>query len=456
MDGIKVSVVMPVLNGMPYFKEALDSVRNQTLKEMEIIVVDAGSTDGTCEYVVECSSVDSRIILFHSDRKSLGVQYNIGISKASGQYIGFCEGDDYIEPNMMEELYNTAKENDMPETIKSDFYLFFRKNGEEYNLSYHILPRYKSAYLGKPISMEKNGDIFLRDIYMWYGIYRRDFLKDNGIKLNETPGAAFQDGGFVQQVNMLADRQIYLPKQFYHYRRDNVNSSVYKKETSQFSLWEGKYVLDWLNKHQELKNRYIGMVLERMVGQFFVWLYIADIYHYGEISYQKELQDYRDALLRTIDDMSYPEKIRVVNNHLVFLLLYDLEGLNAWAKIDGTIGHERLIGFRDYICERKQVVIFTAGEIGQSVCAFLLKNNWEGEMVFCDNNEGIQGKKVMGLEVYSPANAIEKYPKAVYIVNPVFFNELYFDLTAKGISPDHILLPPVTDIYGGTGIDWKQ
>ena len=455
MKPVKVTIIMPVLNGMPYFKEALDSVRNQTLKEIEILVVDAGSTDGTCKYVTECAKEDGRVKLINSDIRSMGVQYNMGIACASGQYVGFCESDDYIEPNMMEILYNTAKENEMPETVKSDFYLFIRRETEEYNLNYHIIPRYKKSQYGKVISLENNGDIYLRDIYMWYGIYRRDFLIDNKIVLNETPGAAFQDGGYIQQVNMLATRQIYLPMQFYHYRRDNANSSVYKKETSLFSLWEGQYVIDWLNKHQELKEKYCCLMVERMVGQFFIWLYIKDIYHYGAISYSNELGKFRDSLMKLMESMSYPERLRVINNHFVYLLLYDIENLNVWANVVEKMNYEKLCGFRDFVCKKKQLIIVTAGEVGKSICTFLLRNKWEGQIYFCDNNNNLHGKKVMGREVYSMSEAVRMFPDAIYVLHPAFYDELYFQLIYEGVSASQLILPPTVSLFGCTGTDWR-
>lgn len=455
MKNTKVTVVMPVLNGMPYFKEALDSVRNQSLKELEILVIDAGSADGTSEYVQECAFDDSRIKLIKSEKKSMGVQYNLGIANASGQYVGFCESDDYLASDMMEVLYETALKNDMPDTVKSNYYLFIRDGLEEYSLFYQIIPKYKKSQYKKTISLENNGDIYLRDFYMWYGIYRRDFLVKNGIALNETPGAAFQDGGFVQQVNMLADRQIYLKEGFYHYRRDNVNSSVYKKETSLFSLWEGKYIVDWLSKNQGLVKKYGCTMLERMVGQFFVWLYIKDIYLSDEISYTDDLQEFRKSVLGIIDQISYPERTRLLNNQLVFLLLYDIDGLNSLARIVGKIDKEKLCKFRDYMSGANQVVIVTAGEIGQSICAFLLRNKWGGEIVFCDNNEAIQGEKRMQRDVISFSDAVKRYPDAMYIVNPALYDELYFGLISQGVSANQIALPPFVDMHTCTGTDWK-
>ena len=78
----KVSVIMPSLNVGKYIRESLTSVCNQTLKEIEIICVDAGSTDGTLEIIKEFAASDKRIKVIHSDKKSYGYQMNVGIHEA--------------------------------------------------------------------------------------------------------------------------------------------------------------------------------------------------------------------------------------------------------------------------------------------------------------------------------------------------------------------------------------
>ena len=98
----KVSIVMPSLNVRPYIEECLDSVQNQTLKDIEILCVDAGSTDGTLEFLRERAAADSRIQVIESDRKSYGYQINLGIKAAKGEYFAILESDDYIIPEMYE------------------------------------------------------------------------------------------------------------------------------------------------------------------------------------------------------------------------------------------------------------------------------------------------------------------------------------------------------------------
>ena len=100
----KVSVIMPSLNVVQYIQECMESVVRQTLSDIEIICVDAGSTDGTLEILQEFAKKDQRISIIVSDKKSYGYQMNLGLKAAKGEYIGIVETDDFIEPNMYEDL----------------------------------------------------------------------------------------------------------------------------------------------------------------------------------------------------------------------------------------------------------------------------------------------------------------------------------------------------------------
>ena len=103
---IYVSVILPSLNVARYIRECIDSVRNQTMQQIEILCVDAGSTDGTLEILEKYVAVDARIRIINSDQKSYGHQVNLGIEAARGQYIGIVETDDFIDTVMYQNLYS--------------------------------------------------------------------------------------------------------------------------------------------------------------------------------------------------------------------------------------------------------------------------------------------------------------------------------------------------------------
>ena len=104
-----LSIVVPVYNTEKYLKRCMDSIMNQTLKDIEIIIVDDGSKEECAVLCDEISKTDSRIKVVHKENGGLGFARNTGLEAATGEYIGFVDSDDYIEPIMYETLYNAAK-----------------------------------------------------------------------------------------------------------------------------------------------------------------------------------------------------------------------------------------------------------------------------------------------------------------------------------------------------------
>lgn len=123
---------MPSLNVVNYIEEAIESVRTQTLQEIEIICIDAGSNDGTWEILTKLAAIDERIVLRHSNRKSYGYQVNLGIDMAKGEYIAVLETDDYVDSSMYEELYEKAVLHNC-DYVKSDYYAYWTQdNGKRF------------------------------------------------------------------------------------------------------------------------------------------------------------------------------------------------------------------------------------------------------------------------------------------------------------------------------------
>ena len=225
-NNVKVSVIMPSLNVAAYISECIDSALGQTLKEIEIICVDAGSTDGTLEILEEYSRKDSRIKIIHSDVKSYGHQMNLGFNAAKGEYMAILETDDYILPDMYETLYNLAEDNKL-DLIKADYEIFLG-DADSRTFTYMNSCRDEGQY-GKVINPKENVDVFNARMNTWTCIYNMDFLRRNNILHNETPGASYQDNGFWFQTFMFAERVMFVDKAFYKLRRDNPNSSVHSK-----------------------------------------------------------------------------------------------------------------------------------------------------------------------------------------------------------------------------------
>lgn len=252
----KVSVILPSLNVGKYIGQCLESVVNQTLKDIEIICVDAGSTDGTLETINEYVERDSRVKLIISDKKSYGYQMNLGISAATGTYIGIVETDDFVSENMYEDLYKAAVEN-QAEIVKADFYGFYT-SGDVYKRVYrHLDPTV--TYYNRVICPAEHLQVFRLIMNTWSGIYLRSFITENNIKHNESPGASFQDVGFWFQTFCCAKRVFFVNKPYYMYRKDNADSSVKNPGKVYCMTEEYDYIYRWLKCDKERFQTFIGI-----------------------------------------------------------------------------------------------------------------------------------------------------------------------------------------------------
>lgn len=106
-----ISVIVPVYNVKNYLKQCVQSIVGQTYKNLEIILIDDGSTDGSGELCDILKKTDERIKVIHEENSGLSEARNTGLNAARGKYIGFVDSDDYIEPNMYDILIKLCKKN---------------------------------------------------------------------------------------------------------------------------------------------------------------------------------------------------------------------------------------------------------------------------------------------------------------------------------------------------------
>ena len=118
-----VSVIVPIYNVEKYLPECIDSIRAQTLKDIEIILIDDGSPDDSGQIIDEYAKKDSRIRTVHRENKGYTATVNEGIALAKGKYIGIIESDDWIEPDMYEKLYDSATKH-KTDITKGLFYFY--------------------------------------------------------------------------------------------------------------------------------------------------------------------------------------------------------------------------------------------------------------------------------------------------------------------------------------------
>lgn len=219
MTNPKVSVVVPVYNVEKYLKECLDSILAQTLKEIEIICINDGSTDSSGKILDEYAKKDSRIVVIHKKNSGYGHTMNIGLDRAKGDYIGIVESDDFIEENMFETLYYHIKKDDL-DIVRCNYYHYNSSKGQNILNDNNFLP------LNKILNPLEDKIVFYQAPAIWVNLVKRSLIKDNQIRFLHTPGASFQDTSFAFKLYSVAKRIKIIDDAMLHYRIDNQGSSV--------------------------------------------------------------------------------------------------------------------------------------------------------------------------------------------------------------------------------------
>lgn len=405
----KISVIMPSLNVCKYIKECMDSVVNQTMRDIEIIVVDAGSTDGTLAILEEYAQKDKRVKVFNSVKRSYGYQVNMGMFLATGDYIGIVETDDVIVPDMYETLYEVCVENDA-DFVKGYTKPFYTLGKEERFFSTSNTFFIKEGIANQVINPSERPDIFLKDRFVWLGLYKSKLAKT--VKLNETSGAAFQDVGFMFQTLSQSKRAVYIDKPIHFYRQDNSNSSIHNPKSVSYIVNE--YSLD----RCYLQGKDIGWYTAFYTRMFDQINSRFDVMAKGECFWDDAILDIdiiRKQLYEAVKAGYLSEKTM---------------GDERWRKLQlffrdrESIYVEYLQKYRPIKREYKNllekidnnpVIIFGAGRYGKFLNNLLQKHG-KKVVAFCDNNLEIQHTKINGRPVLSPEAAIMDYDEAVFVI----------------------------------------
>ena len=270
---IKVSVVVPIYNVEKYLKECVDSIINQTLKEIEIILVDDGSPDHCGKIIDEYAKKDSRIVAIHQKNSGYSIAVNKGIDLAKGEYIGIIESDDWIEPDMYEKLYASAKKYDTDIT-KGLFYYYNPTLEEPFQNTVYKNPSNIDLRLAPNTAFHVTEwpRIIGFHASIWSSIYRANFVKK--IKIPETAGASYQDFPFMIETMTKAERISVVKKPFVHWRNEpeqgNSTSAGGKK-----LLLMGKNTLTGLKilkksgYYEDLKEPFYAHALWTNIGFFY-------------------------------------------------------------------------------------------------------------------------------------------------------------------------------------------
>lgn len=447
----KISIIMPSLNVKKYITQCIESVLVQTLEDYEVICIDAGSTDGTKEMIEQYASKDNRIKLIKSEVKSYGYQVNMGIELAKGDYIAILETDDYIDGDMYRRLYEAAQQ-DKLDYAKADFDIIYEYNSKHINRKAFvekdfIFGREEHNRYKRVFNAQEYPQIFTKDVNVWSGIYKREFLNKHNIRFNESAGAAFQDIGFKMLVFTYADRMECIDYSGYRYRTEREGCSSCNNKVLKYAYQEFKRLIEDI--HIDDTKTFKWVVL-RMVDVFiceyrklitktyntfditFYKEYIATYYNWfkNKLSYyisvrlveQTDLgaKKYNDLLKLLEEEQEYREEL--INENIA--------KKDYWNKITARIAD-------------KPVVVVSYGAWGKNILRNLIKSDYRVVAV-CDNNTELWNELAGGIipiKAISETVDVNKDNNVVYIIaNKKHGEELKRQLLECGVNDKYVLI----------------
>lgn len=420
----KVSVIVPVYNVEKYLPACIDSILRQTLRDIEVICVDDGSTD-SCGSILDIYALqDYRVKVLHRNNAGYGAAMNAGIDASSGEYIGIVESDDIILPEMYETLYSHASDKKL-DVIKSDAFYWMETAGYCEKIHYDRLDDYYDLVL------EETDRWINFDFYMniWTGIYRREFLLENDIRFHETPGASYQDNGFWIQTLTFCKRVMWLSQAFYRYRQDNPTASVKSQDKIMAMTKEYEYIAR-LMEHKQNPQGLEYCNYFRMLRNFGTFKRIAD-------------ESKREFCDQIIKDYGVYKDCVSRNPHL-----------DSWYRqICGNPEKvcEEMVTVKRRVREKLEkalgIIIYGAGRRGHIVFRGIYNEGFYDKIRCFAVSDNPEKRQIGNREILLIQEAVAAYPGALVIVAVVRGTGMYWQMleTLEGLG--------VTEHVDGTDIE---
>ena len=210
---VKVSVVIPFYNVEDYFEECVSSIVNQTLKDIEIICINDGSTDNSLKILEQFANSDDRIKVFSQENRGVSASRNRGIKLAQGEYIYFMDSDDILDLNALEELYDFSKSNDL-DILIFKLISFNNETGERYSIDYYDMPFLK-PFNKKVFNYKDIGHDTLKISVSPPGkLFKRDLIAS----MQFAEGLIFEDNLFYSEAMLKAKRVSFIDEYYYNRR----------------------------------------------------------------------------------------------------------------------------------------------------------------------------------------------------------------------------------------------
>lgn len=257
-----ISVLMPCYNAGEYLYKSIKSIQDSTIQDFEIVCVDDGSTDNTLEILKELQSKDRRIKIITRPEKGYALTMNEALDVAKGEYVINVDPDDWIEPNMFEIMLDNMVDCDF---VKCCFWFEYPKKRIKYQYTVQA-----AEFCPRKLPPDAKMGFFASQIAIWTCLIRRSFIEKHHIRLNPTPGAAYQDTYFVWQINAWADKVRVIPDMLYHYNKTNENASTKSPRYPIAPAVEYGKMTEWCFEHPEY-GIYLRSVLCRCRFGSYLW-----------------------------------------------------------------------------------------------------------------------------------------------------------------------------------------
>ena len=243
----EVSIIIPVYNVEKYLERCVNSLRNQTICDIEIILVDDSSTDSSLEICKKASDEDLRIKVIHKVNEGAGLARNEALKTATGEYIGFLDSDDYVEADMFKTLYEKAIKYNSDLVMSGVLFVdgnMFKESGEcvrktyfDKDTHFETEEELKELKMGIVGATPQDDDDSKYGMSIWKNLFKNEIIKKNNIIFESEREILSEDAIFMIDYISCIDKATGINEAFYNYcRNEDSISKSYKKDRFEKSL----------------------------------------------------------------------------------------------------------------------------------------------------------------------------------------------------------------------------
>lgn len=439
---------MAVYNSEPYLRQALDTLIDQSLQEIEIICVNDESSDRSLEILREYKQKESRIKVVDIAHEGKGAAHarNVGLGMARGEYVAVLDSDDFFERDMLEKVYTKAKKDDADIVLFNAF-----KYDQMFSVDRCVDTILMTAYLPKKecFQPEEYADtiFFINGGMAWNGLFRRKLILDNHLEFYGVNHA--DDLVFVYLAFVCAKKIAILNQRLLHYRFNTGTSQTEKKSQWPESGYLAFYFLKQKLIEKGLYKKYQGCFIKRALSYAFFYLEtMKELESYHKLFYDLKREYLEKLGAYELPDSVYEEywieKRNIIKSGTPEEYLFNVKHGTAFSSSYYDI--KRGATYLEIVPPGSKIVLYGAGTLGSSVFANLILNKSRKVVAWVDRDY-----KKIGFPVQNPTDIfnLEFDICFVAIESFVVFEQVRDNLKKHGIREEKIwwLMKGREDIY---------